>query len=199
MSAWKSILTAGVVATVAVVAGCRERRTANTALPVIQAAPQFELLNQDNQTIRLGDLQGKIKVLSFFYVRCHLAAQCPQTTKNLAAARAALSARDRNNVVFLMISFDADRDTPGAIKKYGELYGAASTNWHFLTGSTGAVDKVCADYQFIHEKQADETIRHSLITFLIDGENNIRKMYFANAWKPDALVGDILSIKGDLK
>ncbi|MBI2437529.1 MAG: SCO family protein, partial [Lentisphaerae bacterium] len=163
-------------------------------LPIIQRAPDFELLNQENKDVRLSDLRGKVKLLSFFYVCCAAADQCPLTTKKLMAAQALLPEARKKDVVFLMITFDPALDTPGALKKYGELYGVPRTNWHFLTGSNEVIDRLCSEYQIIHEQQADRTIRHSLVTFLVDQDNNIRKMYFANTWTPEQLCADTGSL-----
>ncbi|MBI2439956.1 MAG: SCO family protein [Lentisphaerae bacterium] len=176
-------------------AGCRPTAAASRVLPVIQPAPDFDLVNQDNERVRLSDLRGKLKVVSFFYVCCAVAEQCPLTTKNLKAVQAALPAAQKKDVVFLMITFDPVADTPGAIKKYGELYGTPKENWHFLTGSNEVIDQLCGQYQIIHERQEDLTIRHSLVTFLIDQDNNIRKMYFANAFTPEQVCADLGSLR----
>lgn len=165
-------------------------------LPVIEPSPDFTLVNQDNETVQLSQFTGKVKVLSFIYVKCHMASRCPLTTKNFCAMQKLLKDQQQDKTVFLSITFDPDSDTPGTMKRYAELYGADFSNWHFLTGSKKDIDAVCAAYQFIHEKQREDSpaIRHSLITFLIDQNNDVRKMYFANTWKPEEVVSDVLTL-----
>ena len=168
-------------------------------LPVIEPAPPFELLDQEGRTVRLDDLRGRVKVLTFFYTACSMPDQCPRTTEQLRAAGEMLGAAAANDAMFLMISFDPQRDTPGMLARYAELYGATGPNWHFLTGSPAAIDAVCADYQIIHERQEDGTIRHSMLTFLIDAENRIRRLYFANTWNPDELAADMGRLTEELQ
>jgi len=182
---------------VAVAIALRPRQTGDE-LPVLEAAPDFELVNQAGQSVRLSGFEDKVKVLCFMYVRCHIVTQCPLTTKNLKALQEMLNAGVRDRVRFLSLSFDPESDSPAALKKYGELYGADFGNWDFLTGDKTEVDRVCDTYQIIHEKQDDGSpvIRHSVITFLIDEENNVRRMYFANAWKPEDVVRDVLALLG---
>lgn len=163
--------------------------------PVSQRAPDFELTNQDGIKVRLADLAGRIKLLSFIYVRCHLPSVCPATTRHFRQVQELLGADLSNRVTLITITFDPEWDSGGMLKRYGEIYGADLGNWQFLTGSKAEVDKVCEAYGFIHEAspevEGDPTIRHSAITYLIDGENRIRQQYFANAWDPAAVVGDI--------
>ncbi len=161
-------------------------------LPVIEKAPDFELINQNNQPVKLNDFSGKVKILTFIYVKCIMPKRCPLTTKNFRKIQELLPPELSDETVIMSITFDPESDTPEAMKKYGELYGADFSNWHFLTGSQEDIDKLCANYQIIHDKQDDGiTFRHSLITFLVDKDNNIRKMYFANSWQPTDVIQDI--------
>ncbi|MFN7169639.1 MAG: SCO family protein [Candidatus Omnitrophota bacterium] len=163
-------------------------------LPIIEKAADFKLINQDHQEISLSQFQGKVKVVTFIYVRCHQAAICPLTTKNFKKLQDSLVGDLDKNTVILSISFDTESDTPAVLKKYAQLYDVDFHNWHFLTGDKTTIEKVCQDYKFIAEKQADGTFRHSAITFLIDQDNYIRKIYFANAWTPEEIKQDIVAL-----
>lgn len=199
---FKSTLLAGVlIGTVALAIGLVDRYwRPSDHFPVSQPAPDFELTNQDGVKVRLADLAGRVKLLSFIYVRCHRATLCPSTTRNFQKVQELLNADLSNLVTLVTITFDPQWDTGGILKRYGELYRADFRNWQFLTGSKPDVDKVCAAYGFIHEAspdgEGDPTIRHSVIAFLIDGDNRIRKQYFANAWEPAEAVADIRGLIG---
>jgi len=169
-------------------------KSTDKELPIIKKAPDFELVNQESEPIRLNQLLGKVKVASFMYVKCNMLSMCPTTTKNFRRLQESLGEEFGKNVVLLGVTFDPESDTPGALKKYGQLYGADFSNWHFLTGTKGAVEKVCEDYKIIHEREESGSIRHSMITFLIDRDNNVRRMYFANKWKPEEIKEDIIAI-----
>lgn len=163
-------------------------------LPVIEPASDFRLINQDNQEISLSQFLGKVKVVSFIYVRCHQASICPLTTKNFKKLQDSLEGELDKNTVILTISFDPESDTPGMLKRYAQLYDVDFHNWHFLTGDKLAIDKLCQDYKFIAEKNEDGTFRHSAITFLIDQNNYIRKIYFSNLWTPEEIKQNIMNL-----
>lgn len=198
----KGLLLAGLlIGTVALAIGLVNRYwRASDHFPVSQPAPDFELTNQDGVKVRLADLAGRVKLLSFIYVRCHMATLCPSTTKNFRQVQELLNDGLSNRVTLITITFDPEWDNRGVLKRYGEMYRADFRNWQFLTGSKQDVDKVCEAYGFIHEAspegEGDPTIRHSVITFLIDGDNRIRKQYFANAWNPAEVVDDIRGLIG---
>lgn len=163
-------------------------------LPVIEKAPDFELTNQNEKRIRFSNFQNKVTVMSFIYAKCAMVNRCPLTTKNFRRTQKLLGDKLGQKVMFLTITFDPKSDTPGALKRYAEIYGADFGNWHFLTGTTEEIDKVCADYEIIKERQESGSIRHSLITFLIDQDRNVRKMYFANQWTPKEIKKDIITL-----
>lgn len=163
-------------------------------LPVLKKTSDFELINQDGEKIRLSQFQEKVKFISFIYIRCSMARMCPLTTKNFRRLQKLLGEDLAQKVELMLITFDPEFDTPDALKKYGEMYEADFTNWNFLTGSKEEIDAVCENYEIIHEKQADGMFRHSVMAYLIDKQNNIRKIYIGNGWDPLSVKMDILSL-----
>ncbi|MDP7420933.1 MAG: SCO family protein [bacterium] len=180
-----------------IVKSCCIQAPENKDLPVLKKAGDFELLNQDGEKIPFSRFHDVVKIVSFIFIKCSMPTMCPLTTKNLRRLQKLLDEDLGREVVLLSITFDPESDTPAALKRYGELYGADFSNWHFLTGSLPAIDRVCEDYEIIHEKTDGDLIRHSVITFLIDGADNVRKMYFANKWKPEDLKQDIVALLGE--
>lgn len=165
-------------------------------LPIIEKVADFELINQDSETISLAKFSGKAKVMSFMYSSCVMATMCPLTTRKFKKTQALLEKQLDKKTVFLLISFDPEKDSPGLLKKYGEMYDVDFHNWHFLTGEKKVLDKVIDDYQVIAEKQEGGTYRHAMITFLIDKNNNLRKMYIGNAWDPEDIRRDLITLLG---
>jgi protein SCO1/2 len=168
-------------------------RTGNE-FPVVREAPDFELINQDQEKVRLSQFQESVKFISFIYIRCSMARMCPLTTKNFRRLQKLFREDQAKRVELMLITFDPQFDTPGALKKYGEMYEADFSNWNFLTGSEEEIDAVCENYEIIHEKQENGMIRHSIMAYLIDKQNNIRKIYIGNDWDPLRVKLDILSL-----
>ncbi len=169
-------------------------KSATEDYPVIEKASDFTLTNQDNEQISLNQFLDKIVFLSFIYIRCPSPKMCPMTTKNFQRVQESLEGDLRDKVVFLIVTFDPETDTPEALKRYGEMYGADFQNWHFLTGDVTAIDGVCENYGIIHELKEDGFIRHSLKALLIDQKNDVRKIYIGNQWKPEDIKEDIINL-----
>lgn len=163
-------------------------------LPVLKKASDFELINQDGEKVRLSQFQESVKFISFIYIRCSMARMCPLTTKNFRRLQKLFGEDQAQKVALMLITFDPEFDTPGALKKYGEMYEADFSHWNFLTGSEEEIDAVCENYEIIHEKQEDGMFRHSVMAYLIDKQNNIRKIYIGNDWDPLSVKLDILSL-----
>src|SRR3989338_4034649 len=78
----------------------------NANLPIIEKAADFTLLNQDRQPVSLSQFLGKVKVLTFIYVRCHQASICPLATKNFKKLQNSLDGDVDSDTVILTITFD---------------------------------------------------------------------------------------------
>lgn len=81
-------------------------------LQVGDLAPQFTLLNQDNQPISLSDFKGK-KVLVYFYPK----ALTPGCTTQACGLRDAKSELEKLGVVILGISTDAPKNSLNLLRK----------------------------------------------------------------------------------
>ena len=56
--------------------------------------------------------------------------------------------------------------------------GADLSRWSFLTGEPQAVDSVLKSYGVGTVRDGDNEIQHVVVTFLIDGREQITKRYF---------------------
>uniref|UniRef100_UPI0025FAEE75 thioredoxin-dependent thiol peroxidase n=1 Tax=uncultured Haemophilus sp. TaxID=237779 RepID=UPI0025FAEE75 len=81
-------------------------------LQVGDLAPQFTLLNQDNQPVSLSDFKGK-KVLVYFYPK----ALTPGCTTQACGLRDAKSELEKLGVVILGISTDAPKKLAQFVEK----------------------------------------------------------------------------------
>ncbi len=160
----------------------------------LKKAFDFELVNQDSQSIRLNQFQGKHVVLAFIYTRCGMPKMCPLTTKKFGQLqKLGNSSGLENRMVLLLVTFDPEFDVPGILKKYANMYNAKTDNWHFLTGTVARVNEVCQEYGIVHEDQEWGQIRHSMITYLIDPEGYIKKFYVGQNWTPEELKKQIMA------
>lgn len=139
--------------------------------PANDPAPPFALTDQDGNPLALADLRGKAVLLDFVYTNCP--GPCPILTGLHVEVQRALDPALRDRVQFVSISLDPLNDTPAALRDYARKRGADTANWSFLTGPKEQVDAVLRAYGVGSAREADGTISHLVVTFLIDGEGRI--------------------------
>ena len=128
------------------------------------AAPQFSLLNQDNQTVSLSDFAGK-KVLLYFYPKA-MTPGCTIQAQGLRDCQASLAAL---NVKVLGVSPDAVKRLPKFIEKEKLNFTLLSDEDHALAdafGVWGLKKFMGKEYDGIHR-----------ITFLINENGDIEHVF----------------------
>jgi protein SCO1/2 len=96
------------------------------------------LVSSAGRTVRLADFAGKVVVLSDVMTLCQ--ETCPLDTANVvAAARAVEKAGLGDQVEFVSITVDPERDTPARLAAYRRLYGQAPGDWLTLTGDPATI------------------------------------------------------------
>ena len=68
------------------------------------------------RNIPLGVLRGRPQVMALFFTHCEFA--CPLIVHDLKSIQDALPARVRDQVDFVLVSLDPDRDTPEVLAAY---------------------------------------------------------------------------------
>src|SRR5690348_5176513 len=93
--------------------------------------PRFTLEDAHGKSVDLADFRGKVVVLDFIYASC--TDVCPLQSDLLAQLQADVTAGHMaDQVEFLSISVDPERDTPAVRRTYGEAHGLKPDNWMFL-------------------------------------------------------------------
>jgi protein SCO1/2 len=101
--------------------------------PLPSSLLEAPLVSSTGRTVRLADFAGKILVISDVMTLCQ--ETCPLDTANLvAAAREVEQAGLGDEVEFLSITVDPERDTSGRLAAYRQLYGQAPADWLTVTG-----------------------------------------------------------------
>lgn len=164
----------------------------------------FTLLNQDSTRVTFpDDFRGEILVIGFVYTQCPDV--CPMTTANMMNVRDSLGAPE--DVRFVTISFDPERDSPSRLAGYRDAYGLEETSWAFLTGGEAEVDSLMKRMGIRHEPVAmdgspvsiDTTsnylINHSDQITLIDENGRVRMEYSGSRTPPKYIVEDVRKLQ----
>jgi protein SCO1 len=164
-------------------------------LPVIEPAPPFTLISQDNKPVSLADFRGKVVAISFIYTGCPDI--CPLLTQKMIDVQDALGEKFGTKIAFISISFDPERDTPEVLKDYAQFWGAKPEGWSFLTGSLEAVRDVTRRYGVFFAKKEDGSVEHSQLTTLVDADGQMRVQYLGARFDPEEFRRDLMSLAGE--
>jgi protein SCO1 len=137
-------------------------------------APDFTLIDQDENPVQLSSLRGKVVLLDFIYTSCP--GPCPLLSRKFSQFQKALGERVGKEIMLLSITVDPQHDTPAVLKEYARRYQADTAGWKFLTGSTQAIVSVTYRYGADFYGEPGKEINHLVATYVIDQAGNMVKV-----------------------
>jgi protein SCO1 len=123
------------------------------------------------QDIKLGQLKGKVQVVTMFFTRCEFA--CPVLVHDTQRIAAALPAALATNTGFVLVSFDSERDTPNALSAYGKRMGFDTNQWTLLRGSPDDVLELAALLGIKFKKDSRGQFAHSNVITVLNPAGEI--------------------------
>lgn len=155
---------------IAFLAGCSSSPR-EEALPVMGRVAGFTLTDQNGEPFGMKDLEGHIWIADFFFSNCP--GPCPRMSTLMGEIQA--QTKDVEGLRIVSITVDPERDTPEAMKAYGERYGAIDGRWYFLTGPRELLHRLAReDFKLF---DVDGSLQHSTRFALIDRKGQIRGFY----------------------
>lgn len=153
--------------------------------------PDFELVDQAGRTVRGSDFGDRILLVDFVYTRCP--GPCPAQTANQVALQRRIPASIRARVHFLSFSLDPANDDPVALERYATARGVDFGTWSFLTGPPEQLALLARAYGVGSLRQADGTIDHTLVTFLVQN-GRVLERYYPRPGEADRLLADLVAL-----
>ena len=208
------LIIAGIATAILLIAACSQATSfEGTELDPVRAATGFQLHDQFENTVSLGDLAGKVVVLTFLYTNCPDI--CPVITETLKRAHEQLG-DDADEVRMVAISVDPARDTVEQVHGYSERSGMLD-RWAFLVGTEEELAPIWSAYYIAAQRQelekdggaldqlADEAdshanadieelgylVAHSSAAYLIDRQGRLRVLFTELSLDPEPLLHDI--------
>jgi protein SCO1/2 len=164
------------------------------------SSSSFNLTNTDSAQVAFPDnYKGEISVISFIYTHCPDV--CPIITANMRNIQSEL--QDTNNVEFIEITFDPQRDTPSVLKKYKETY-RLNDQFQLLTADTSTINSLLDKMNILAQKTQIDSLkqnssnyfmRHSNTIYLMDKQGRIRAEYMASRVPPEHVVEDLQKLR----
>ncbi len=170
-------------------AGCRRPYTFHgMVMQSPQPAPDFTLTTHQGQPLRLSDLRGRTVVLYFGYTFCPDV--CPATLSEWAKAMRLLGDK-ADQVQFLMITVDPERDTPAKMADYVSHF---DPRFIGLSGPADEIARIATLYGVYYQKHEEGgenyLVDHTATQTVIDKDGYI-KLIFPFGTTADDIAADL--------
>ncbi|EAR02004.1 SCO family protein [Maribacter sp. HTCC2170] len=136
----------------------------------------FELINQNGETITQEDYKDKIYVTDFFFTRCP--SICPIMSNNMEKLQEEFMKND--DIKFLSLSVTPKLDSVPILKEYSEKHGAIDGKWNITTGDKKHIYNLARKSYFAVVEQGDGGLQDFIHTpnfILVDKKKRIRGVY----------------------
>ena len=151
----------------------------------------FELTNQNGETITNKDYQDKIYVADFFFTRCQTI--CISMAYNMSELQDFYE--EDSDIMFLSHSVTPTIDSVSVLRKYANRKGVIDGKWNVVTGSKKHIYELARKSYFavLDEGNGDENdFIHTENFVLIDKERRIRGSYDGTEEE------DMIKLKSDI-
>ncbi len=136
----------------------------------------FELINQNGDTITQKDYANRIYVTDFFFTRCQTI--CPIMTTNMVDLQDFY--KNDSSVVFLSHSVTPIIDSISVLRAYADKKGVLDSKWNLVTGDKKQIYNLARKSYFAVLDEGDggaQDFIHTEQFILIDKKRQIRGFY----------------------
>ncbi|AYN66291.1 SCO family protein [Euzebyella marina] len=155
----------------------------------------FELINQNGDTITQRDYDQKIYIADFFFTTCPTI--CPIMTKNMADIQRRI--KDQGDVMLLSHSVTPQIDSVAQLKKYALEKGVDDSKWNLVTGDKKQIYELARKSYLAVKTDGDGgpyDMIHTENFILVDKEKRIRGFYDGTKSEDvDELMNDLRILK----
>ncbi len=152
----------------------------------------YTLTNYDGKDINLESLKGRIMVVGFIYTHCPDI--CPMITQNMKEVRDKLK---RNDVVFLSITIDPQRDNPKVLSDYRKIHDINWNDWYFLTGDSATIDEIASKMGIEKAKYKEGDtyfLSHTDRIYVIDEDGYVIGYFLGSKVEPDSIIKFVMNL-----
>ena len=139
-------------------------------MPILGKVPGFSFTERSGLKFGTEEMRGRINIVNFFFTNCK--GPCPVMNTRVAELYKKFVTTDE--VQFVSLSVDPDRDSLNVLQKYAHTYGVTDNRWLFVRAPIEEVYRV-SEKGFMLAGELP-TI-HSTKLILVDRDLNIRGYY----------------------
>jgi protein SCO1/2 len=159
------------------------RRAQANPASIYQAAGAWH--NQHGDTIQLSTLAGKIPIVAMVFTQCTFA--CSRIIADIKHIENQVPGRKKDQVVFVLVSFDSDRDQPARLRAFAKEM-QLGDNWVLLHGDEETVRELAMLLNVKYKKQPNGDFAHSNGITLLDTQGTIATQVEGLGSSPKPLV-----------
>ncbi|MGV3640766.1 MAG: SCO family protein [Adhaeribacter sp.] len=126
--------------------------------------------DQHGDTLQLSRFQGKIPVVAMVFTNCAYA--CGRIVGDIKNIEKQVPADKRKDVVFVLVSFDSERDSPEKLREFAEKM-ELDERWTLLHGDEEAVRELSMLLNVKYKKQPNGDYAHTNTVTLLDARGLI--------------------------
>jgi len=142
--------------------------------------------DQSGHAVTLASYHGRPMVLAMIYTQCTSA--CPLLLNSLRRLETALSAAQRADTWFVLVTLDPAHDLPDTLHAFANSRGLDPARWRLLRGSREATTELAAILGVKVREEGDGAIAHSSNLYLLDRDGVIRHTVVGLGADPTAMV-----------
>ena len=147
---------------------------------------------QDGEQITLEDLKGETLVAVMIYTACRTA--CPRLVADMRNIEAAVSAKSKEKVKYIMISIDPVNDTPEKLKVFAKENQMDDPTWLFLQGTEETVRDFANILAVKYKQISPIDFSHSNIISVFDTKGVLQFQKEGLGMENNEIVSQILEI-----
>jgi protein SCO1/2 len=129
------------------------------------------LRDQRDAAVGIDVFRGHPVIVSMFYGSCPAA--CPLIVAHVKQIEAQLPPEVRAKTRVLLVSFDAEHDTPPALRAIAERHHADEARWTFAVGPDDEVRQLANVLGVVYRKEQSGAFSHNSVISVLDGEGRI--------------------------
>lgn len=132
---------------------------------------EVALRDEHGRPIGADVFRGSPVVVSMFYGSCPTA--CPLLVTQIKRLEASLAPDVRARTRVLLVSFDADRDTPAALEELARAHKVDRARWRFAVGTDDQARVLGNALGINYRRGEGGTFSHDSVVTVLDGEGRI--------------------------
>jgi protein SCO1/2 len=126
---------------------------------------------QDNKTIEIKDLRGKVTVMVMIYTSCKAA--CPRLVADMRDIESKMPKDKLSDLNFVLVSIDPEVDTPERLKTFAKDNLMDAPHWTFLQGTKTTVQEFANVLAVKYKQIAPMDFSHSNIISVFNKEGEL--------------------------